>query len=74
MGEIRCNQCRQWFPSDESECPICGMPRPGWNRRLHTAALDGNLNGQLEGIDRSERRYQELLHKEREGDRKFGWA
>lgn len=41
--EVRCNNCRGWFPRALSDCPDCGHPRPGFNVAIRT----GQLNRQL---------------------------
>ena len=46
--EYRCTnrECRVWFPA-ASACPRCGTGRPGFNKPLRTAQLNGALYKQI---------------------------
>ena len=57
---VRCNNCRKFFKAIYRECPDCGQPRPGFNKWLATAKLNGHLNDQLRSADR-ERRLERSL-------------
>lgn len=63
--------CRSWFPTQDA-CPACGWERPAPNRALHVAALNGNLNAQVEMGHREESAYQRSLHEEDRIRRRHG--
>jgi rRNA maturation endonuclease Nob1 len=61
-NEVRCNGCRKWFSADRHECPGCGHARPGFNKWLYTAKMNGQLNQQLVSADR-EKRFERSLRR-----------
>ena len=44
--QIRCNHCRQLFTADHHDCPGCGGARPGFNKSIRAAQLNGALHAQ----------------------------
>lgn len=69
---VRCNNCREWFPKDASECPSCGLERPGYNRTLHTSKLNNNLFDQVRRQQQEDLSYQSSLREEKRLAKRFG--
>jgi hypothetical protein len=59
MKQILCLDCRIWFDAKQSACD-CGWVRPGFNKWLRTAALDGHLWDQARRADK-ERKLESQL-------------
>jgi len=57
---VRCNGCREWFEKVYHECPECGHARPGFNKWLVTAKLNGHLYDSVRSADK-ERQYERSL-------------